>query len=447
MPKKKLAKARFQTKISAISHEGRGIAKIDGKVVFISFALKDEIVEFEYSTQKPMYDQGKLIDVLQASKSREKPPCPHFEMCGGCALQHMAPSLQITLKQETLMAHFKHFGQGISPKQILPPTLSKTQGYRRKARLGVRYVHKKNKVLVGFRERNGRFLAELESCAVLHESVGKRLIELQQMIASLSIYDSIAQIEVAVDDSRTALIIRHLLAFTEQDLEIISQFAEKYNFWIYFQSKGPDTVKRFYPKPDQTPYYMQYCLDDFGVKINFQPHDFTQINQEINHKMVQYALSLLEVSKTDTVLDLFSGLGNFSLPLATKALRVVAVEGDSNMTDRATQNAIINSIDNIDFYTANLFDTLKPQPWLDNLKYNKLLLDPPRAGAKEICNEIELISPQRIVYIACDPSTLARDAGVLVNQKGYVLISAGVVDMFPHTTHVESIAVFEKINK
>ena len=446
MPPKKIATTRLKTEISAISHEGRGIAKIDGKVVFIPFALKGEIVEFEYSAQKSNYNQGKLITILKASNLREKPPCPHFEICGGCALQHMTPSAQIALKQETLMTHFKHFGQGIAPKQILSPIHSKTEGYRKKARLGVRYVRKKDKVLVGFRERNGRFLAELNSCAILHESVGQRLIELQKMIANLSIYASIAQIEVAVDDAKTALIIRHLVPFTAEDLAMIAQFAKAYDFWIYLQPKGPDTVKRFYPKSAQMAYNMQYSLKDFGITIHFKPNDFTQINQEVNQKMVQRAISLLELSKTDTVLDLFSGIGNFSLPLATQAFEVVGVEGDRNMTDRATQNAMINGIDNITFHTANLFDDISSQIWLHPKKYNKLLLDPPRSGAKEICSNIELIAPERIVYIACDPSTLARDGGILVNQKGYSLVSAGVIDMFPHTAHVESMAVFEKID-
>ncbi|WP_119327992.1 23S rRNA (uracil(1939)-C(5))-methyltransferase RlmD [Cysteiniphilum halobium] len=443
--KKNCPSGVFNTTISSLSHEGRGIAKINGKTTFIPFALEDEEVAFEYTLSKSNYDEAKLVRVLTPSTKRVFPPCTYFEICGGCSFQHVAPDAQIAFKEETLLNHFKHFGRGLQPLTRIAPLRSNShEGYRTKARLGVRYVHKKGKVLVGFRERDGRFLADIDHCKILHSSVGKDLTLLQNLVFSLSNYKEIPQIEVAVDDQVTALIIRHLSPFTDEDLLKLTDFAKAYHFWVYLQAKGPDTVTRLYPEVTQEPQSLSYDLVDYGVRIYFEPNDFTQVNHDINRKMLKQAIELLEVSKDDTVLDLFCGLGNFSLPLATKATFVVGVEGDEAMTMRAMRNAKRNKIDNVAFYPVNLFEDISKHQWIIEHQFNKLLLDPPRAGAEMVCQQIEIINPKRIVYVSCDPATLARDAGILVNEKGYKLLSAGVMDMFPHTTHVESIAVFEK---
>ena len=443
--KKNIPSGVFHATITSLSHEGRGVAKIDGKTTFIPFALEGEEVEFEYTLSKSNYDEGKLLRVLKPSVRRVLPPCTYFEVCGGCSFQHVAPDAQIAFKEDTLLNHFKHFGQGLKPlTRIAPLRSSVHEGYRTKARLGVRYVHKKGKVLVGFRERDGRFLADINRCEVLHPSVGADLTLLQNLVYSLANYKEIPQIEVAVDDHVTALIIRHLTAFSDEDLVKLAEFARAHQFWIYLQAKGPDTITRFYPEATQEPKSLSYSLVDYGVTIDFEPNDFTQVNHDINRKMLKQAVELLEVSTEDTVLDLFCGLGNFSLPLATRAKFVVGVEGDEAMTMRAMENAKRNNIDNVAFYPVNLFEDISKHEWIVENQFNKLLLDPPRAGAEMVCKQIEKINPKRIVYVSCDPATLARDSGILVNEKGYKLLAAGVMDMFPHTTHVESIAVFEK---
>lgn len=443
MGKKNLPQGTFTATITALSHDGRGIAKVEGKTTFIPFALPNEVVEFEYTYRKSNYDEGRLVNIIESSADRVEPPCEYFQICGGCALQHLSVEAQLLHKQATLANHFKHFGK-VEPQQWLEPLHSpQSEGYRHKARLGVRYVRKKEKVLIGFRERNGRFLAEIDRCAVLHPSVGEQLPLLQGFVASLSNYDQIAQIEVGVDDHRTALTIRHLSDFTTEDYATIQNFAQSHGFWVYLQSKGPDTIYRYYPDANAVPTEMSYRPQQ-GVEITFGSGDFTQVNAQLNPKMIALALSLLEVNENDQVLDLFCGLGNFSLPLATKAKLVVGVEGDQVMTQRALNNAQANGLDNISFHQANLFEPITQFPFITDKRFNKLLLDPPRAGAEAVCMGINHLNPETIVYVSCDPATLARDAGILVHQHGYKLIKAGVMDMFPHTNHVESIALFAK---
>lgn len=443
--KQRVPEGVFNATVSALSHEGRGIARLDGKTTFIPFTLVGEEVEFKYSLCKSNYDEATLVRVIKSSDERVAPPCQYFEICGGCSFQHVSTDAQVEFKQQTLLNHFKHFGHGLIPMKLIPPLRTSThEGYRTKARLGVRYVHKKSKVLVGFRERDGRFLAEIDSCKVLHPSVGLDLTELQALVSSLSIYKEIPQIEVAVDDQVTALIIRHLVEFNADDLEKLTAFARQKCFWIYLQPKGPDTIRRLHPGTGEIPQMLSYQLTDYGVTIYFEPNDFTQVNYDMNRKMLKQAMALMAVDKHDVVLDLFCGLGNFSLPLATQARHVVGIEGDVAMTKRAVINAKKNNIDNVEFYPVNLFEDISAHAWLLHNQFNKLLLDPPRAGAEMVCRQIEKINPERIVYVSCDPATLARDAGILVNEKGYKFLSAGIMDMFPHTTHVESMAVFEK---
>lgn len=438
--RKQISKEPVVAEIESMTHEGRGVTHINGKAVFVDDALPGETVEFEYTGIHRSYDEARLLKVLKVSAKRIEPGCPHFGVCGGCRLQHIDASEQLRLKQNVLLDNFKHLGH-VETGNVLPPLMSPEWGYRRKARLGVRYVNKKGKMLIGFRERESRYLADLQTCKVLHSSVGEHLIELAQLIHQLSHFEHWPQIEVAVGDNATALVFRHLEPVTDNDKDKLVDFAKKHNFHVYLQSKGPDTIFSLYPDDAQ----LYYKLEDYGLKLNFLPTDFTQVNQDINPKMVAQALGLLDLQKTDRVLELFCGLGNFTLPIAKIAREVVAVEGDAGLIERARANAVLNNIDNVEYYVANLMEEVTGAPWIHKQTYDKVLLDPPRSGAKEILPYVAKTGAGKIVYVSCHPATLARDADELVNQYGYKLITAGVMDMFPHTAHVESIALFEKI--
>ena len=443
--RRKLKEGIFEAEIVSLSHDGRGIAKVDGKTTFIPFTLPGEIVKFEYTFSKAKFDEAKVVEYVKKSPDRITPKCDFFELCGGCNLQHMSNSAQIEHKQETLLNQLKYIGEGVEPENILEPLLTdNTEGYRNKARLGVRYVNKKDTILVGFRERNGRFLAEIDRCIVLNPLVGEKINDIAKFIETLSIYNQIAQLEIAIDDHRPAIIVRHLELFANEDLAKLRDFGQENNYWIYLQSKGPDTIYRLYPDRDVVPTKLSYEPID-GVEIGFEPNDFTQVNNDINRKMIKKAIDLLDISKDDSIIDLFCGLGNFSLPISKYAKSVIGVEGESKMVQRAIETAQNNNISNAKFYAANLFESFEDKEWFNNFEYNKMLLDPPRAGAQEVCQAIEKFNVKRIVYVSCSTATLARDAGILVNQKGYKLVSAGVMDMFPHTMHVESIAIFEKV--
>ncbi|QIW09799.1 23S rRNA (uracil(1939)-C(5))-methyltransferase RlmD [Francisella sp. LA112445] len=443
--RRKLKEGVFEAEIVSLSHDGRGIAKVDGKTTFIPFTLPGEVVKFEYTFSKAKFDEAKAVEYIKKSPDRITPKCDFFESCGGCNLQHMSNSAQIEHKQETLLNQLKYIGEGVEPENILEPLLTdNTEGYRNKARLGVRYVSKKGKILVGFRERNGRFLAEIDNCIVLNPLVGQKINDIAKFIETLSIYNQIAQLEIAIDDHRPAIIVRHLEPFTNEDLAKLRDFGQENNYWIYLQSKGPDTIYRLYPDRDVSPTKLSYEPID-GIEIGFEPNDFTQVNNDINRKMIKKAIDLLDISKEDSIIDLFCGLGNFTLPISRYAKSVIGVEGEATMVQRAVETAQNNNISNVKFYAANLFESFEDKEWFNNFEYNKMLLDPPRAGAQEVCQAIEKFNVERIVYVSCNTATLARDAGILVNQKGYKLVSAGVMDMFPHTMHVESIAVFEKV--
>ncbi|MFT6835275.1 MAG: 23S rRNA (uracil1939-C5)-methyltransferase [Francisellaceae bacterium] len=441
--KKQIPEGVYKATVEKLTHEGRGIAKIEGKTVFLAFGLPGEEVEFKYTHTKSKFDEGQVTSVINASTDRVDPICEAYERCGGCSFQHVSPDFQIKHKQDVLSEQFQHFG-GIQPESWLQPLRSpKTEGYRKKARLGVRYVIKKEKVLVGFRERNGRYLAEIDNCPVLHPSIGDKLLELQQLILGLDCLMTLPQIEVAVDDQKTALIIRHLEPLSENDLTKIIQFGKDNDYWIYLQPKGPTTVHLIYPDIPEKEQYLKYKLSDYGLEIQFRPGDFTQVNSGLNELMLKQAIELLDVQDTDNILDLFCGLGNFSLPLAKKAFGVVGIEGDDPMVKQAYVNAENNNINNAEFYVADLFKPCAEFDWAKK-SFDKILLDPPRAGAEEIVRQVEIFNAKKIVYISCNPATLARDAGILVKEKGYRMTQAGVMDMFPHTTHVESIAVFER---
>ncbi len=440
--RRKLPQEPVSAKIESLSHEGRGIAHVEGKTVFVNGALPGEDALFQYKKQRPKYDEAQALEISNPAAERVEPKCEFFGLCGGCSLQHMQHDFQIEHKQSVLLEQLTHIGK-VKPKSVIPPLTGPIWGYRRKARLGVKYVDKKERVLVGFREKYSPFVADMNSCEVLHPSVGLLIEPLQCLITELSLIKQIPQIEVAIGDEVTALIFRHLADFTDNDIDKLSAFAEQHNIDIYLQSGGLDSVV---PLPEATARQLSYSLPEFDVTLNFLPTDFTQVNLEINRGMVPRALELLEVNSDDRVLDLFCGIGNFTLPLARKAESVLGIEGEQALVERAKQNAVFNSISNVDFRAIDLAkDDFKE----DFLKggFNKLLLDPARNGAQEIIEKMNLKSIERIVYVSCNPSTLARDAGILVNDKGFKLEQAGVMDMFPHTTHVESIAVFSKKRK
>lgn len=425
--------------IDNLSHDGLGVARIEGKATFIHGALIGESVDFMYTEKKGQYDKGVCLTVKDPSPLRVKPKCKHYDVCGGCALQHLHIDEQIRVKERELVTHLKHIAR-IDIKETLPPLRSNSWGYRHKARLSVRYVEKKEKVLVGFRERlSGRLIADIDRCEILHASIGLSIDALKEMIRSMSVYKHIAQIEVAVGEQQSALILRHLEPLTEDDKTLLRVFALKHNVSWYLQPAGPSSVHSL----DKDVPLLHYQLPDWSLNFRFKPTDFTQVNPDMNIKMVRQALNLLDLNAEDNVLDLFCGLGNFSLPIATQVNCVVGVEGSQEMVLRASMNAMDNRITNAEFHHADLFKDSLNYDW-SNKSYDKILLDPPRAGALALCQQIERFNAKRIVYVSCSPQTLARDAGVLVHEKGYDLMNAGVMDMFPHTSHVESIALFEK---
>jgi 23S rRNA (uracil1939-C5)-methyltransferase len=435
--KQKLPPVPQRAVIENLSHEGRGVARIDCKTVFIEGALPGEAVMFRYTRLRSRHDEGTTTEVLDASPLRVRPQCEYYGLCGGCSLQHLDPAAQIEHKQSVLLDDLQHIGK-VQPQEILPPLTGPLWGYRQKARLGVRYVHKKGRVLVGFREKHSAFLADMHRCRILAPQVGERLDDLSAVIGQLSCYNQIAQIEVALGDECAALIFRHLVDLTDADREILSGFGRQFDFQIYLQPKGPDSVHLLWPDTAT----LSYRLPAQDVTLEFRPNDFVQVNTAINRDMVTLAIDLLEPSATDRVLELFCGLGNFSLPLAKQVSQVVAVEGEAGLVEQARQNAQRNNIGNIEFHTANLVDEVRDQPWLHQQRYDKILLDPPRSGAVELIPQLAETRTNRVVYVSCNPATLARDAGLLVNELGYQLVKAGVMDMFPHTAHVESIALF-----
>ncbi len=424
--------------IESLSHEGRGVARVNDKVVFVNGALPGEEVVFSYVRSASSFDEGRVDEVLSASPERIEPKCPHFSLCGACSLQHMSSDKQIELKQAQLLEHFEHTGK-VTPDELLPPLTGPLWGYRRKARLGVRNVRGKGRVLVGFRERYSPYLADMHRCEVLHPNVGERLDELSELIGSLDAHSEIAQIEVAVSDDTTAMVFRNLVPLSEGDREKLIAYGEKTGIHLYEQPKGPTTVALLWPAVSE----LFYRLPEYDIEMKFRPGDFTQVNTDINRKMIPKALELLDIQPHETVLDLFCGLGNFTLPLARKAKQVVGVEGDEGLVQRAIENAERNGINNVEYHVANLAEDVSKLEWMAQ-HYDKILIDPARSGALEVLHQLAKFTPEKLVYVSCNPATLARDAGVLVNEYGYRLKQAGVMDMFPHTTHVESIALFER---
>ncbi len=436
--KKKLSAEPVTATIESLTHEGKGVTHVDGKTVFIHGALAGEEVRFQYTRQHRRYDEGKVLEILTASPLRVEPKCPHFGLCGGCSLQHLDTVEQIKIKQQVLIDNLQRIGK-VTAEEILPPLTGQVWGYRRKARLGARYVRKKEKMLVGFREKGTGYLAELERCEVLHPTVGPYLVPLAELVRSLSCYEKIPQIEVAVSDDQTALVLRHLEELTEEDKSKLICYAKENDVCFYLQAAGPDSITPLWPEAPK----LTYRLDEYDVNIAFEPNDFVQVNSEINHKMIKLAIELLDLQKDDKVLELFCGVGNFSFAMARRAEHVTAVEGEKVLVQRARQNADLNHISNIEFHVADLFNVDPQTSWLKQ-DYSKILLDPARTGADGILPLLRKMNVPRIVYVSCNPATLARDADILCNEYGYKLKKTGVMDMFPHTAHVESIALFEK---
>ena len=426
--------------VQTLSHDGRGIATIDKKTTFIAGALPNEKVAYRITQKRSTYNEAALLDIIEPSPERVSPPCQHAGVCGGCSLQHMSIETQLQLKQQTLLDQLKHFGH-VTPTEILPALNASSLGYRRKARLGVKFVIKKDKLLVGFREKSSNYLADLERCVVLHPKVGERLTDLSQLIRSLDLYQHIPQIEVAVGDQDVALVFRHLAPLSQADRDKLSAFGETHSFHIYLQPNPPAEIEKIWPQDPLA--RLTYSLPDEGLTFLFHPLDFTQINLDINRAMVKQAIALLDLSPDETVLDLFCGIGNFTLPISQHVRQVTGIEGGLEMVTRAKDNAKYNRIENADFYAANLQSPPADASWMQTT-YDKVLLDPPRTGAKEILPFVAKCSPKRIVYVSCNPATLARDAGELVNQHGYKLKQVGIINMFPHTAHIEAMAVFDK---
>ena len=423
--------------IEAMSHEGRGIANINGKTVFVFGALQDESVTAQIQKISRNFDQATTLEVLEASPQRVNAKCAAFERCGGCSLQHLDSDDQIEFKQNSLLEMMQH--AGVKARQIMPALRSKPWGYRRKARLGVKYVHKKGRVLVGFRERNASFLADMTQCEVLIPEVGHHLQDLADLIEQLKARENIPQIEVAADDEHVVLVFRHLQALSDSDSEKLVDFSKTFGFSIQLQPKGPDSIRNLYP-PEQTLSFSP--LPDEDIRIQFNAVDFVQVNNDINQQMVAQALHHLELQAEDQVLDLFCGLGNFTLPMARRCASVTGVEGDLAMVQRAKESARANGIANTEYYDADLSQIDFDRPWMKR-QFDKILLDPPRSGAMEIAENIKDFGASTIVYISCQASSFVRDSKIIC-ASGYEMAHLGVMDMFPQTAHVESMAIFRR---
>lgn len=435
--RKKKMPEPFVAEVLRLSHEGRGICEQDERTVFVSGALPGEVAEVTIHNRWKGHAEARATRIDTASPERVQPACEHFGTCGGCALQHWQLSSQVEHKAKTLTELLEHHGGG-GPETTLPPLTANHLGYRRKARLGVRYVAPKDRVLVGFREQASNFLAVLDSCKILDPRVGEHLVEIGEAIANTSIKDRIAQIEVACGDQAVALVFRVLDPPTQSDQARLVELGKRLGYHIWLQPKGPDTSHRIWPLTG--PEWLSYEHPDYGLRMYFHPHDFTQVNAQINRVMMRQALDLMALDSNDRVLDLFSGLGNFTLPMARTAARVVGVEGSENMTLRGRMNAERAGLSNCEFHAADLTQPIADKPWATG-GFNKILLDPARSGAAEVLEALDLSEVERIVYVSCNPATLARDVGIL-RARGWKLTDAGIMDMFPHTAHVESMAAF-----
>ena len=420
--------------------DGKGVADTSGKVAFVPFTIPGERVRYQLKKKKKSFDEAELLEVIDHSLERIKPRCEYFTICGGCSLQHIRSDGQISFKQHAVLETMRRVGS-VTPQQVYPPAVHKVWGYRRRARLAVKFVAKKGRALVGFRERNAPYVADMWSCEVLHPSIATLIEPLSYLISSLSIRDKLPQIECSVAENITALVFRILAAPSKQDLNKLCQFEKDKKIRIYLQTKGLDTVAPLSPEKNQDA--LSYSLSPFGLKLEFLPVDFIQVHHEMNQKMVLQAISWLDLHPQDKVLDLFCGLGNFSLPIATHVEKVLGIEGNEGLAARASHNAQINQITNAEFIQADLFKVDQTCQWL-NISWDAVVIDPPRAGAKEVIEWLGRITSPKVLYVSCHPATLARDANVLTSLLGYEVKRLNVLDMFPHTGHVETMVLFTK---
>ncbi|MFA5520394.1 MAG: 23S rRNA (uracil(1939)-C(5))-methyltransferase RlmD [Castellaniella sp.] len=428
--------------IESLDLEGQGVAHVDGKVVFVAGALPGERVRARIRRRKPAYDKAELQEILIESSQRVPPACAHFGVCGGCSMQHLEHSAQLAAKQRVLEDSLQHLGN-VRPDFMLPPLQGPAWGYRHRARLSVRLVPRKGGVLVGFRERGRSYVADMKECLILPPAISALLLPLRTLIGGLSCPNRIPQIEVAVGASVNVLVLRHLEPMTAEDIDALRAFGLEHDISWWLQPGGPDSI---HPLDRADADRLSYALPEFGLTMPFRPTDFTQVNPFINHRMVARAVQLLDPQPHERVADLFCGLGNFSLPLATRAARVVGVEGSATLVQRAAETARQHGLhERTEFRECNLFEV--DEHWLTDLgPLDGLLVDPPREGALAVVKALSALSqaqrPQRLVYVSCNPATLARDAAILVHVGGYRLRGAGVMNMFPHTGHVESMAHF-----
>ena len=436
--------------IESLDHEGRGVAHADGKVIFIEGALLGEEVEYTSYRRKPNYEQATATRILRASSQRVVPRCRHFGVCGGCSMQHLDATAQAAVKQRVLEDALWHIAK-LRATSLYPVIQGTSWGYRYRGRLSVRLVPKKGGVLVGFHERRSSYVADMDSCEVLPPEISALLPRLRELVSALSIPDRLPQIEVAVGeregrahDKLFVMILRILEPLTRNDESLLRAFSDAHGIVFYLQSGGPDTVALFHPMDAPS---LQYSLPEFAVTHRFRPSDFTQVNHGINRVLVRRAVALLAPQAGERIADMFCGLGNFTLPIARSGATTIGIEGSKALVERARANATANGLDaNCDFQVANLFEAT-PESLAALGHFDKMLIDPPREGAIELVKAIGAqgeSAPVRIVYVSCNPATLARDAGVLVHEHGYRLEGAGIANMFPQTSHVESIALFER---
>ena len=426
--------------IESLDHEARGITRLEGKAVFVDGALPGETVEYASFRRKSKYELAHLVRVLKPSSARLQPRCPYFGVCGGCSMQHMDPAAQMAAKQRVLEDSLWHIGR-VRPEQMLPPTQGAPWGYRHRARLAVRKLPDNGGMLIGFHEWRSSYIADMKTCEVLPPHISALLMPMRELFGALSIAERLPQVEIAVGEQCTALLLRILEPLKPNDEHLLRNFADRHNVVFYLQAKGPDSVYRFYPLPGPR---LSYTLPEFDLEFDFRPTDFTQVNHAVNRVLVRRALRLLDPQPGERIADMFSGLGNFTLPIARSGATVVGVEGSEGLVQRGRESAAANGLaESVEFAVANLFECTE-----DSLaalgSFDKMLIDPPREGAIELVNALGAESPSRIVYVSCNPATLARDAAVLVSAKGYRFVAAAAVNMFPHTSHVESIAVFER---
>ena len=431
--------ARF-AQVESLDQEGRGIAHVEGKAIFITGALPGESVEYVPYQRKPNYELADTTRILRASPSRVIPRCPHFGVCGGCSLQHMDLRAQVAAKQRILEDNLARIGK-VRAQIMLSPILGPDWRYRYRARLSARYVEKKSRQLLGFHERRSSFVADMGSCEVLPARISALLEPLRELIGSLSIRERVPQVELAIGDAVDVLVLRVLEAPQSHDAEKLRSFAEQYKIQFFLQPGGPDTARAYYP---QDAAVLQYRIPDFDLTFPFHPTDFTQVNHDINRVLVRRALTLLDPQPGERIGDFFCGLGNFSLAIARRGAQVLGIDGNARLALRAKETALLNGVaDQCSFIDRDLFKITEDE-WKQIAPFDRLLLDPPRDGAMELVKALGQMAPGRVVYVSCNPATLARDAGVLVNVHGYQLSAAGVINMFPHTSHVESIAVFDR---